>query len=73
MKAIHVELAHEGSIVLVLEEFRDEPVCELFFIYNQEGVPAFGPANKVSVAVVVKVAVKSVSKRERISWTSGVQ
>lgn len=39
MKAIHVQLADEGGIVVVLEQLGNKFICKLIFVKDNEGLP----------------------------------
>jgi hypothetical protein len=54
VEAVHVELAHEGGVVVVFEEFGDQGLRELVLVEDDEGVASVGPADQVGVFAVVE-------------------
>lgn len=56
MKAVHVELPNEGSVVVVFEKVRYQLLGEFVLVKNNEGVALFGPPDQVRVLVVVQEA-----------------
>jgi len=50
MEAIHVELANEGSIVIMLEKLWNELVGKTVFVEDDERVAIIGPADKVCIS-----------------------
>ena len=50
MKAIHVKLADERGIVVVLEKLGNELVGEAVFVEDDKRVAIISPSNKVCVS-----------------------
>lgn len=67
METIHVQLADEGRIVVVLEEFRDESLRKFVFVQNNEGVAVCGPTNEFCILAIFEEATK-VSKGKMRLW-----
>lgn len=53
MEAIHVELANERGVVVVLEQFGYQFMCELVLVKNDEGVASVRPSDKVGVVAII--------------------
>ena len=56
MEPVHVELSDKGSVVVVFEQLRNQGLCELILIKDDERVAVVSPANEVSVLAVVEKA-----------------
>ena len=59
VEAIHVQLADERGIVIVLEQLGDQGPGKLVFIQDDEGIAFVGPANEIDVFVLVQEASES--------------
>lgn len=57
MESIHIQLSHEGSVVVVFEQLRDQRAREFIFVDYDERVAVVGPSNEILVLVVVEKAV----------------
>ena len=56
VEPVHIELSDKGSIVVVFEQLRNQCLCELILIEDDERVAVVSPANEVSVFAVVEKA-----------------
>ena len=56
VEPVHIELSDKGSIVVVFEQLRNQCLCELILIEDDERVAVGSPANEVSVLAIVEKA-----------------
>lgn len=68
MKPIHVELAHEGCIVVVLEELGNQGLGEFILIQNNERIALLGPSDKVLVFPLLKKTALSLGYSMPETW-----
>lgn len=45
VEPVHVELPNKGSIIIVLEEFRDQRFCEFVLVEDDKRIALIGPTN----------------------------
>lgn len=64
VEAIHVQLSHKGSIIVMFEKLRDQGLGKLVLVQHDKRISFLGPANQVLVLPLFKKAglVKLVQK-----------
>lgn len=59
METVHVQLANEGRIVVVLEQLGDERFREFILVEDDERITIVGPADEISIPAIFEKAVYS--------------